>query len=682
MPDVRIASKKIWVDDESRHLISGEIHFWRLNPASWRPCLHKMKDIGLNIVSSYVSWQYHERVPGRFDFTGESEPQRNLRRFLDMLAEEDLWLIFRPGPYIYAEWVNMGVPDRVAHYHRLHPEFLKAATNYMQAVVDVARPYLASNGGPIVLFQADNEPEPWTRFYGDQLGLGTKPGPFQEFLRDHYQNNIDALNASWEGDFTAFEQARAVTTPLIQERRYLNRYLDFRRFQYWYSAEIARRAVNTYREMGVDVPFMTNYYPSMYLQNWRDIHAPAAISGPDYYSQNEFRRDSWEHQEFTHLLRYTRTFSALPFSPEFQSGIWHGWHYASGILTARHYRLMALSAMLAGLAGWNWYMLVNRDNWYMAPINEWGRARPELYETFKQIVALYRKVDPPSLEKLTDTAIAFDTLDRSSEIGGFSDPTLKALYQADIDYECYDIATGNIEKPLMFYAGHRWMSRENQQRLRDYVENGGHLVFFDQLPVQDAHLQPLNLLGLHEPDGLLAGGSLTLHLGNQSLPVAPMLFASYADTPGQPITAERRLENDFHAEEGGIHFHLPVGEQFTVGYHEKRGKGAITVMGMPPSAELVLAVHRWLDIPIYCRANSPHISTALFRQGDGFVLIGVNNSDQDVDTVVEVAADFIEERDYRVEYLVSGQKTSVNFKQQDGIRVRLMAKDGEIIRFT
>jgi len=50
-------------------------------------------------------------------------------------------IVLRPGPYIYAEWKNNGVPDRVAHLHRLDPLFLTESSKYMQAVVEVIQPY-------------------------------------------------------------------------------------------------------------------------------------------------------------------------------------------------------------------------------------------------------------------------------------------------------------------------------------------------------------------------------------------------------------------------------------------------------------------------------------------------------------------------------------------------------------
>ncbi len=683
MSDVRIAEKRIWVGNESRALLSGEVHYWRLAPPRWGTILGRVRDIGLDVISTYVCWQYHEVAAGRLDFRGTTEPQRDLVRFLDLVSAQNFWLMFRPGPYIYSEWVNMGVPDRVAHLHRLHPDFLKAAREYMAAVVEVARPYFASKGGPIVLFQADNEADSLPRFYETQLGLGREPGPFQDYLRTAYRGDIAALNDRWETDLKDFEAARAVTRPAITTRGHLNRYLDFRRFQYDYNTQIVHWTADTYRELGVDVPIYFNHYASHEVQNWRDLEAAGQIAGPDYYTYNEFRRDATEHQEFLHQLRYTRTYSALPVIPEFQGGIWHSWHYQVGALTPRHYRLAGLSALLAGIAGWNWYMLVNRDNWYMCPINEWGRVRMELFAAFKQVIALYREIDPPSLRKLTQTSLALDILDRSANLdGSFSDPVLTALYQAGLDYECYDTATGQIAGPLMFYGGHGWLSRAGQQRLLDYVEKGGHLVFFQELPLQDETLRPLNLLGLRQPDSVLDSYTSTLHIGDETAQLENQPFFCYETDPDQPLWIERQLSSTWYAEEEAIHYALPVGTRYTPGYHERRGQGTLTVLGVPPDPAVVLAVHRWLGVPIPCRARVRPISTALFQRDETYYVMAVNNSDTPQDVLVDLDRALFQPGAYRVRDLSTGAEQSAVLHDTGQIVLFLPAKDGTVARIT
>ena len=176
MPAVSIADRRVWVGDESRPLLSGEVHYWRLDPQVWSTALRSCRELGLKVLSTYVCWDFHELAPGQFDFVGTTNPRRDLVGFLELVQREGFWLLIRPGPYIYAEWPNSGLPDRAVQWHRLHTSFRSEALIWMTAVVEQIRPWLATAGGPIVVLQADNEADPWTDVYGPQLGLGNRGG--------------------------------------------------------------------------------------------------------------------------------------------------------------------------------------------------------------------------------------------------------------------------------------------------------------------------------------------------------------------------------------------------------------------------------------------------------------------------------------------------------------------------
>ena len=99
MATVKIAEKKVWVDNVSIPLLGGEIHYWRLAPSNWHPVLQRAREMGLNVIATYVCWDFHEIEPGRYDFYGETDPRRNLLGFLDLL----IWKIASIWRRIYSE---------------------------------------------------------------------------------------------------------------------------------------------------------------------------------------------------------------------------------------------------------------------------------------------------------------------------------------------------------------------------------------------------------------------------------------------------------------------------------------------------------------------------------------------------------------------------------------------------
>lgn len=677
MATVRIAEKKLWVDDVSIPLLSGEVHYWRLDPANWQPALHRAREMGLQVIATYVCWDFHELEPGRYDFRGETDPRRDLLRFLDLLTAEGFWIILRPGPYIYSEWRNNGVPDDAAQLHRLDLAFQERARPYMQAVVEVTQPYLATNGGRIILWQADNEIDPWLPWYTEQLGLGQKPGPFHYFLRHRY-GDLDRLNAAWGTAYTSIDDARAVSEMFPAQPDLMRRYLDFVRFQHFYVTRVAGWAVTAYREYGVDVPIYLNAYSGVSVQPWGDLESLADLAGPDIYPSRELDLRTEEHRRMMEAVRYTRTYSALPYIPEFEAGIWHDWLPDVGVLSPNHYRMICLSALLAGAAGWNWYMLVNRDNWYQCPINEWGRTRPDLFEAFQQITALYHEIDPASLVKQTHTAVTFNTLQRGTERPG--QDLLQSLYQADIDYEFYDVDQEKCDQPLLLYAGSIWLSERAQEHLKAYVEAGGHLVCVGTYPYLDDNLRPLNLLDVKNPTGIIGGSPGGLWLDVLGKKLKSFWAFNYAETPGTPVTATRLAPRGQTMEELSLQMGLQAGVQYTIGYTEERGRGRLTVIGLTPSPALLLALYDNWEVGIPSRSLAPQISTALFRRDQEFYLLAINNGNEDKITEVVLAEDFSAFPCWRARNLVSHQEWTINLRESSRLTFPVPRKDGVILQ--
>jgi hypothetical protein len=147
---------------------------------------------------------------------------------------------------------------------------------------------------------------------------------------------------------------------------------------------------------------------------------------------------------------------------------------------------------------------------------------------------------------------------------------------------------------------------------------------------------------------------MELALGGERVVLSSNEVFSYADVPGEPLRA-RRVPNDDHSEEMRLHNELPVGLEYIVGWRQRRGKGSIIVLGLPPSTDLVLAVHRWLDVAIPSRARSPHVTTALFEREGTYSLIAANNGGESRDAVVELAADTLKRRHWIARDLFSGE---------------------------
>ncbi|KAM9307685.1 beta-galactosidase [Gastrophryne carolinensis] len=145
-------------DGEPFRYISGSIHYSRVPSFYWKDRLLKMKMAGLNAVSTYVPWNFHEPKPGIYDFSGDHD----IEAFLKLANEIGLLVILRAGPYICAEWDMGGFPAWLLAKKSIvlrssDPDYLQAVDNWMGVFLPKIKPLLYQNGGPVITVQVENE---------------------------------------------------------------------------------------------------------------------------------------------------------------------------------------------------------------------------------------------------------------------------------------------------------------------------------------------------------------------------------------------------------------------------------------------------------------------------------------------------------------------------------------------
>jgi beta-galactosidase len=94
-----LGDKDFLLDGKPFQIIAGEMHYARIPRPYWRHRLQMAKAMGLNTIATYVFWNFHEPLPGKFNFSTENH---DLASFIRMAKEEGLWVILRPGPYACA----------------------------------------------------------------------------------------------------------------------------------------------------------------------------------------------------------------------------------------------------------------------------------------------------------------------------------------------------------------------------------------------------------------------------------------------------------------------------------------------------------------------------------------------------------------------------------------------------
>ena len=147
------------LDSQPFQIISGEIHPARIPQEYWKHRIQMVKAMGCNTIAVYIFWNFHETGEGIYDFTSGNH---NLKEFFNLVKEEGMWLIVRPGPYVCAEWDFGGIPPYLLRIpdikvRCMDPRYMAAAEKYINRLAEEIKPFMVTKGGPILMLQIENE---------------------------------------------------------------------------------------------------------------------------------------------------------------------------------------------------------------------------------------------------------------------------------------------------------------------------------------------------------------------------------------------------------------------------------------------------------------------------------------------------------------------------------------------
>ncbi|MEM9195451.1 MAG: beta-galactosidase [Myxococcota bacterium] len=438
-------------------LCSGAVHYWRLDPGSWRPALQQIQNLGLPMVETYIPWGVHEKSAGTFDF-GEKNPRLAVGRFLDLAREIGLYAFVRPGPHINAEMTFFGLPERVvydracqARSSKQNPviipwppqmfpvpsyastRFAEETGNWYRAVAAALDGRLYPDG-PVVLLQVDNEAAYYFRngpydqdYHPDSLAL------YRRFLEDRY-GTIEAARERYR--HTAKSWADIDPPEQFDPSDPLVPHLDWALYQ----EEMIEHALTDLRARmeGAGLrPKSEDPLPTVHNVSLGDGGLPVSIPGlektvdvvgMDYY------HPAREHDTIKRRTLYLAGTTNIPYSPELGIGA-PPWFTP---LTHADSFYCAMCACAYGLRGFNLYMAVDRDRWFGAPIDAQGMPRLEAAQ-WKTLIHRLRETAFHELERKAEVALLipreYQRLSRATHLFGgvYSPSAVEAMGGSPVD---------------------------------------------------------------------------------------------------------------------------------------------------------------------------------------------------------------------------------------------------------
>ncbi len=246
-------------DGKPYFVISGEIHYFRLDPRLWEKHLVLLKQAGANTTSTYIPWDWHEYEEGKFDFSGETHPGRNIVKYFDLCKKVGLHLIVKPGPYILAEYESHGLPhwllnrcSKNAHAQDengnviapdlmsyMSQEFLDYTFLWYDKIMPILVKYQESNGGPVTMIQVCNEVGVFQWLSGKIDYNASVIRLYKQFLQEKY-SSIENMNSTYGTRYALFDEVIAPRGKIENKQEYCA-YYDFHLFyRHYYALYLAK----------------------------------------------------------------------------------------------------------------------------------------------------------------------------------------------------------------------------------------------------------------------------------------------------------------------------------------------------------------------------------------------------------------------------------------------------------
>lgn len=103
------------LNGQPRLLVSADYPYYRDHASNWSDRLRLLRSLGIEVVTAYIPWRHHQPLPDSApDFSGATQPNRDVLGFLRLCQAHGLAAIVKPGPFIHAETNYGGLPDWVS----------------------------------------------------------------------------------------------------------------------------------------------------------------------------------------------------------------------------------------------------------------------------------------------------------------------------------------------------------------------------------------------------------------------------------------------------------------------------------------------------------------------------------------------------------------------------------------
>jgi len=533
-----VIGNKFSIGKEMYHPFSVEMHYFRIDKRYWSICFERIKRAGFRIISTAVPWNVHQDEQKHFDFSGVTDPSKDLIVFLELAREFGFKVILRPGPMVDGQLVNGGLPKFVFSDLKafardasgqekklpsdcgvdggylpsyLHNTFQFHVKNFFKSFIETTKNYVHPRG-PIFMVELDYETsfgrllEPDSADYNPDVLAQYYP-PFLESL----YGDIKKLNAAYREKNTGWETVEPPRKFTNLESKQFVKAVDWMKFR--------QHILTTFLETLEDV--FTAYtvepliFRSLYFAPGGLL--PAFNLVPEdrspFLGANVFPGGSYF--DLSIRARFLKSEYGFAYATSFVSGAAAEDPKREEMIApilAEQRRFYLTASLASGFKGLNHYMFVDRDHWHGAPLHNDGTIS-DGYRVAKDCNIAVTEVGLENMESVEHVAVVgnrlYDWMKSICSDKAF--PYVPRLLDDSTTGFCRDLMRLKINfgvrenrvwetlksYRLVFLPSTEVMAERDQEAIIDLVKSGVAVVLCGLIPRYDENMQNCQVLANH-----------------------------------------------------------------------------------------------------------------------------------------------------------------------------------------
>ena len=531
-----IIGSRFSIGKETFHPFAAELHYFRIEKKYWSICFERIRRAGYRIISTAVPWSIHQdNLTKSFDFSGQTDPRKDLVVFLELAREFGFKVILRPGPIVFGQLENAGLPKYIFHDPKvsarnaeglevkmppdvgvetgfspspLHSNFQYFLRSYFKAFIEISKNYVHPRG-PIFMVELDYETsfgrllDPAAADYNPDV-VGSY---YPQFLKERYQDikKLNALYKEKNKDFTTVEPPRKFTD--LELKQY-PKALDWFRFREYMLNLYLQMLEEMFKSYSVE-PLI---FRSLYFKPGDLLPAFNLVPGDrdPFLGANVFPEGNYF--DLAVKARFLKAEYGFAFASSFVCGTStksRDGSSAANRFTPQHQRFYLAAGVAAGFKGMNQYMFVDRDHWTGAPLHSDGTVSDN-FPILKRFIHAVSSIGLEDMESANDVAVLGNRLYswiRLTQGRKDFDYVPKLIDESTVGF-CRDLMrlkigfsvreNRNFETlknyKLLFVPTTEVMAEKDQSALVELAKNGTSIILCGVMPKYDDNFKGCQIL--------------------------------------------------------------------------------------------------------------------------------------------------------------------------------------------